>query len=54
MMNHDLVMMELDDGFIRSSLTYWEEVLDDTMHVVHIIEGELSSFGEMKRKLAFI
>ena len=53
MTNHNLVMMELDDGSIWSSLAYREEVLGDTKHVVYIIEREVSSSGEMKCKLFF-
>ena len=37
--------MELDDGSILNYLTYRDKVL--------IIDGEVSSFGEMKSNLAF-
>ena len=46
--------MELDDGSILSFLTNREEVLGVTKHMVYyIIEHEVSSFEEMKCKLAF-
>ena len=46
-------MMELNDGSIQSYLNYSEEVLGNVNHLIHIINGEVSSSGEMKCKLAF-